>query len=307
MSTGMNRREFITRTLAAAPVVAALGRMAAAQPAAAGPPVVVFSKYLQYMDYKTLAKTCRELGLDGVDLTVRPGGHVEPDKVDTDLPAAVEAIRAEGLSVPMITTRYTDVDGPNVRGVFARAGALGIPFVRVGNHTYDANGPIGPQLEKAIGEIRELTAVAAEHGLTLGYHNHSGMNNLGGPLWDLHQAIKAVDSPYFGSNFDTGHAMVEGAFGAWQVNARLMAPVTKMAAVKDFVWKKDQPEWVRLGKGVCQTVKALRILRELGNFSGPISLHFEYNPGGGDQGMVEEIRATVPIMRGMLKEAGYTA
>ena len=127
MSHGINRREFMTRALAAAPVAAALGRMAPAQPEKAGPPVVVISKYLQYMDYKTLAKTCREIGLDGVDLTVRPGGHVEPDKVDTDLPAAVEAIRAEGLSVPMITTNYNNVDGPNVRGVFARAGALGIP------------------------------------------------------------------------------------------------------------------------------------------------------------------------------------
>jgi len=304
----MNRRAFLARGGAAAAVGMLAGRMAVAQDAPATPQVVIFSKYLQFMDYKTLARTCREIGLDGVDLTVRPGGHVLPENVDRDLTAAVEAIRAEGLSVPMISTNYYDLEGPNVTGVFARAAALGIPFVRVGVRRYDDDGPIAPQAAKFTEDLAALAKLAAESGLTLGYHKHSGWNNFGGPLWDLHQACAAVNSPHFGSNFDTAHTAAEGAFGVWQVNTRLLAPYVKMSSAKDFVWKGAEPEWVRLGQGVVKNVDMYRILRTLGGFSGPVSIHIEYRPkGGGKDGMVEEIRATVPILRGILKEAGYPA
>lgn len=303
----MNRRAFLARGAAATVAGVLAGRMAAAQDTPATPQVVIFSKYLQFMDYKTLARTCREIGLDGVDLTVRPGGHVLPENVDRDLPAAVEAIRAEGLSVPMITTNYYDLEGPNVAGVFARAAALGIPFVRVGVRRYDEDGPIAPQAAKFTEDLAALTREAEKAGLTLGYHNHSGWNNFGGPLWDLHEACAAVNSPRFGSNYDTAHAAAEGAFGVWQVNTRLMAPFVKMSSAKDFVWKGAEPEWVRLGQGVVKNAEMFRILRTLGGFSGPVSIHIEYKPKGGNDGMVEEIRASVPLLRGILKEAGYPA
>lgn len=303
----MNRRAFLARGAAATAAGILAGHAAVAQDTPAKPQVVIFSKYLQFMDYKTLARTCREIGLDGVDLTVRPGGHVLPENVDRDLPAAVEALRAEGLSVPMISTNYYDLTGPNVPGVFARAAALDIPFVRVGVRRYDDDGPIAPQAAKFTEDLAALAKLAAESGLTLGYHNHSGWNNFGGPLWDLHQACTAVNSPHFGSNFDTAHAAAEGAFGVWQVNARLLAPFVKMSSAKDFVWKGAEPEWVRLGQGVVKNVEMYRILRTMGGFSGPVSIHIEYKPKGGDDGMVEEIRATVPVLRGILKEAGYPA
>ena len=38
--------------------------------------VCIFSKHLQFLDYDTLGKILAEMGLDGIDLTVRTGGHV---------------------------------------------------------------------------------------------------------------------------------------------------------------------------------------------------------------------------------------
>src|SRR5258705_11616553 len=38
--------------------------------------IVVFSKHLQWLDGEGLARTAAELGFDGVDLTVRTGGHI---------------------------------------------------------------------------------------------------------------------------------------------------------------------------------------------------------------------------------------
>ena len=100
-----NRRNFLAMTLAA-PFAAGVTRIPGAEKAPTGKPAVcVFSKHLQSLSYKELAETCRKIELDGVDLTVRKGGHVLPENVERDLPAAVEALRAEGLEASMITTR----------------------------------------------------------------------------------------------------------------------------------------------------------------------------------------------------------
>jgi L-ribulose-5-phosphate 3-epimerase len=40
--------------------------------------ICVFSKHLQWTDVKEAAAIARDIGFDGVDLTVRPGGHVLP-------------------------------------------------------------------------------------------------------------------------------------------------------------------------------------------------------------------------------------
>ncbi len=86
----------------------------AAQPQAQAfkPQLVLFSKHLPNLNYEDLAKTAKELGFDGVDLTVRPKGHVLPERVAEDLPRAVDTLRKHGLTVPMITTETHVGYGP---------------------------------------------------------------------------------------------------------------------------------------------------------------------------------------------------
>src|SRR5688500_18484460 len=71
-----------------------------------------FSKHLPRMNGRELGRTLKALGFDGVDLTVRPGGHVDPKRVTNDLPVFVDAIRHEGLAVPMITTELLSEADP---------------------------------------------------------------------------------------------------------------------------------------------------------------------------------------------------
>ena len=75
--------------------------------------LVMFSKMLGEFPVAEAARRIKGLGFEGVDLTVRPGGHVLPERVATDLPEAVKAIRGEGLSVPMITTAITRAGDPH--------------------------------------------------------------------------------------------------------------------------------------------------------------------------------------------------
>src|SRR2546423_13917727 len=99
-----NRRKFL-QVAGGAAVVAGLPCSAvtsAAQNKAAGPlKVCVFSKHLQFLDWAAMAQTVAEIGFDGIDVTVRKGGHVAPERAEQDLPKVAEIIRQAGLDLPM--------------------------------------------------------------------------------------------------------------------------------------------------------------------------------------------------------------
>ncbi len=54
-------------------------------------PFCIFSKHLQWLDYESMAGAAARLGFDGIDLTIRPGGHVPPEQAEEKLPRVVEA------------------------------------------------------------------------------------------------------------------------------------------------------------------------------------------------------------------------
>ena len=100
-------------------------------------PVCIFSKHLQFLeDYGDMADAALEAGFDGVDLTVRPGGHVVPEKVEEDLPRAVEAVRKAGLDVDMMATAIMSAEDPLTEPVMSTASKLGIKYYRMGRLRY---------------------------------------------------------------------------------------------------------------------------------------------------------------------------
>src|SRR6202453_5533944 len=66
--------------------------------------ICIFSKHLQWASVNDAAAIARDIGFDGVDLTVRAGGHVLPDRVELALPAAYLEVRRAVHIVPMIHT-----------------------------------------------------------------------------------------------------------------------------------------------------------------------------------------------------------
>ncbi|MFC1766504.1 sugar phosphate isomerase/epimerase, partial [Planctomycetota bacterium] len=87
--------------------------------------IFLFSKHLHWLDYPGMARVAATLGVDGLDLTVRPRGHVEPQRVKEDLPRAVTAMRATGLEIDMMTTAIQDPQDPLTHEVLATAADLG--------------------------------------------------------------------------------------------------------------------------------------------------------------------------------------
>jgi sugar phosphate isomerase/epimerase len=282
----LSRRQF-TSTLLAASLAPATTRARAQEPAAAGvavagpqSPILLFSKHLPDLAWGDLGAAVKAAGFDGVDLTVRPAGHVLPERVSDDLPRAVAAIRDAGSMVGMLTTGLTQPDA-TARAVMRAARAADVPRLKAGYYRY-AFADVKRELSEATAAFRGLVAMAGEAGVLVAYHNHSGY--VGAPVWDALKMIDGLPATATGLYFDVRHATVEGGEAGWRVAVQLAAPHLRMLAMKDFYWEKARNGRWRvvdcpIGEGMVDW-KTYRAELRSARFSGPISLHVEYDPGG---------------------------
>jgi sugar phosphate isomerase/epimerase len=259
--------------------------------------VSVFTKHLQYLDHRALGETVAEAGFDGIDLPVRAGGHVLPERVADDLPQVVEAARAAGVAVTMITTAITSAQDPHAEAVLGTAGRLGIRHYRTGWLPYDrAKGVLGT-IESLRAPLSDLAALGERCGIRGGYQNHAG-DRVGAAVWDLFLLLREVGSPWLGCQYDVRHAVVEGS-GSWPNGLRAIAPFVHTVDVKDSHWTKTAKGWeaanVPLGEGVVDLVAFFRLAGELG-IEAPVSIHFEY-PFPGTGSAAERRKAAVALMR----------
>jgi sugar phosphate isomerase/epimerase len=273
------RQSLLTAAAAALPPAAAEAAVAPARARRPGP-LCLFSKPLPHMGYAELARSVRQAGFEGIDLTVRPGGHVVPERVTVDLPRAAEAIRSEGLAMPFITTDLHEASDPGADATLATAGKLGIHLFKPGYYQYRYRN-VQAELQEAGRKFRSLAALGARHGVAIGYHNHEGM--IGAPVWDMASVILPMDPRWSGFYFDVRHATVEGGSAGWRVAAHLVQPRLKMIGMKDFYWEKTSRGWkiidCPLGQGMVHWPEYFRILAQAG-YSGPVSLFLEYDIPG---------------------------
>jgi L-ribulose-5-phosphate 3-epimerase len=259
--------------------------------------VNVFSKMLHWLNYDELGRFAAEVGFDGVDLTVRPKGHVTPERVAEDLPKAVAAIRKAGLKVEMITTAITRADEPNVEAILKTASGLGIKHYRMGWINYDPKITIPDNIEQITKQLRALAELNGKYKMIAEYQNHSGAN-FGSPVWDLYNVLQKLKSPWLGSQYDVYHATVE-AFNAWVLGLELLKPFIRSIDIKDFVWGvrdgKQARRDVPLGSGNVNLGKFFETLKAAG-ITAPISLHVEYDLGGAEQGATETSMPREKIM-----------
>jgi sugar phosphate isomerase/epimerase len=280
MTNAMTRRDAFVAGLACA-------RLTAASPKR-NLKIAIFSKHLQFLQGSDLAQTASEAGFDGIDLTVRAGGHVDPSRAAEDLPPLVALIRRHNLEVPMVTTDIVDATSPNAKTVLKTLADLGIRYYRWGGFKYDGDQPLARQLNDFHQRAAQLAGLNAEYRVCAIYHTHSGVGLVGAPVWDIFQVLKDLDPSVVAINYDLGHATVEGGLGGWIDSFRLATPYVRGLAFKDFVWQKGvrgiwEPQWVPLGQGMVRFPEFFSLLSKT-TFDGPVQLHFEYPLGGADAG-----------------------
>jgi len=273
-----NRREFISAIAVAGAAIPFVSPGEIMQPVQVKKkfPVRLFSKPIDSFEFGFMCECLNRSGIEGFDLTVRPGGKVEPEKVEDDLPKMVGEARKYNLALDMIVSGIVDA-GPITDRVLKTASSVGITHYRLGYLEFDNKAGIWESVQKHKATFKEIEALNRKYRIHGDYQNHAG-TRVGGPVWDLYEMLKGLSPEFIGCQYDVRHAMVEGA-NAWIIGMRLIAPYIKTLAIKDFTWisGKGNPRAVTvpLGEGMVDWDLFFKTLREL-NVSGPMTLHVEY-------------------------------
>src|SRR5215831_13196265 len=148
------------------------------------PAVCLFSQQLIKVEYESLGMILRDLGFDGCDLAVIPGGHVPPEKAGAELMRAIEAVSGVGLEVPIITTNVTNGADPIGRMILSIAGFMGIAAFRPGYWHWGAAPDIEARQAEVQREMMGLASIGRAYNVAMAVHNISG-DNVGANLFEL--------------------------------------------------------------------------------------------------------------------------
>lgn len=268
----------------------------------------IFSKHLQFLDYKGMAEAAANLGFDGIDLTVRKGGHVSPEEVEDKLPLAIEAIENAGLRYDMMATDVNNADEEIHKRVLKTAAGLGVKLYRLGYVSFSDDQTIPDRLRELNGQMKELAAFNKSLNISGAYQNHSG-TRVGSEIWDIYHLLKDIDPKEIGCQYDIRHGVVEGG-QSWVNGLKLIAPQINCIVLKDFVWTRGKfGRWevknVPLGEGMVDFLAYFKILKEL-KVDAPVTVHYEYDLGGVEHGATKlsTMKAT-EIFKLMKKDLEY--
>lgn len=314
----LNRRQFMG-TLATVgallPFAGLAGTIASTTNPKTDRPLCIFSKHLQWLTIPEMAKTVASLGYEGIDLTVRKGGHIEPERAVAELPKAVALIRKAGLEVPMLATDIIDPRHPLTEPILRAASKAGIKYYRTAWVDYDPALGVVKSLEHYKKQFQELAELNKKYNIHGAYQNHSGAS-VGAAVWDLWFILKDIDPRWLGMQYDIKHATAEGS-ASWVNDLDLLKNYIRCMDIKDFYWAKKDGKWqhqlVPLGEGMVDFKKYFSLVKQY-NITGPMSIHLEYPLGGADEGkkqitipkdeVLNAMKQDLQTLRTMLKVAG---
>jgi len=243
------------------------------------PAVCLYSQHLIKVEYDSLGMILKEIGFDGCNLAVIPGGHVTPENAGADLMRAIEAISGVGLEVPIITTSANSPNDMNGRQVVAIAGFMQIPLIRAGTWHYGTADP-ETRLAEVQRELLGFASVARAYNLGVCLQNLTG-DAVGSAMWDFTAVLRGIDRQWVGYDFDPGCA-TQTSGPAGSVNLlRVALPRLKAVTVSDAAWSRDGARWnvtaCPLGEGSVDWQRFFAALARA-RFTGPITLEMRYNP-----------------------------
>jgi sugar phosphate isomerase/epimerase len=294
------RRDFMQRASAAAAGALLPGASAtASQQPAMKRRFCAFTKFLYPLSHDECAERIAEIGLDGIEATVRNGGtqpgQVNPERVEEGLPKLIEALTKRNLEATILTTDINEVTPLNER-VVRTAAKLGVKRYRMEYFNFGGPQGIRKRLEELKPTVRELAALNREAGIT-GMVKNSGGGG-GGSMWDLAELLEGVSPREVGVIVDVRHFGVDSLL-TWPVLWEIVQPHLSACCVHDGAIVDGRLVEVPLGEGIVDK----RLFRAVGQMNAelPVSVHVEYLQRGSPQEVLAAIRRDFQTLRKLLE------
>lgn len=242
-------------------------------------PIAIFEKAFEGLTFAELADAVAATGADGVEATIRPGGHVEPEEAVEQLPRMVEALRSRGKRVIIAATDIHSVDQPHAETLLNTLKQNGVDHYRLGYYHLDLEKPVRPQLAQASARVRELAALNAEIGIQGLYQNHAGGGRrayVGSLGWDAAMLVQDVPPQHVALAIDTRHLRRDTG-SSWRTALAICKPHLGAIYVKDGRWvgeRNERYDDVPLGTGAVTKDTFDAIQKGLPPV--PICLHVEW-------------------------------
>ena len=249
--------------------------------------ILMFTKMLKNignLPLERVADCIDEVGFDGADLTVRPGGYVLPEEASEALPKAVSILKSKGLEVPMITTSVTNPEESYAEEIFRTASKCEVEYIKLGYWRYEGFGTLGKQLEKTRKQLDGIYALSKKYSVTATIHTHAGAFLSADPAL-VFILLRDYDPEWLGAYIDPGHMFAEIGPSGWEMGIDLLAPYIRLVAVKNYRWSKvideqtGQKRWkvhmMPLKEEIVPWPEVFGCLKKIG-FNGCISVHSEY-------------------------------
>lgn len=147
-----------------------------------------------------LADKLAALGVDGVELAVRPGYQVTPSTAATGLREAVRVLGERGLRIPSIASTADEA-------TIAACADAGVPLIRIMAPIDMRLGYMG-SVEKLRRELDALVPALDRHGVTIGVQNHYGF--FVGSATGLLHLLEPFDPRHVCAVLDMAHCAVDG-------------------------------------------------------------------------------------------------
>lgn len=237
---------------------------------------IYFTKTLKDLAPSALVEFCKETGVDGLDLAVRPGYPIEPANVLLELPKFAAIMKQNKLDIPLVSapTSLVDAESKEAKSLFEACALAGVPMIKIGYFTYKGN--FSDDLQAARKKLQGFAKLAQQTKVKVVYHTHSGAN-IGNNAVSLKELLTDFDPHHVGAFADTGHLAVNG--GPIKMELEILRPWLSIIAIKDILWEQAKGDWafkvMPAGSGIVRWNDVSKGIKDA-KFQGTIVLHGEY-------------------------------
>ena len=235
---------------------------------------IVFSVFTKpwKMPVPGLGKFVHDMGFDGIELPVRPGYQVEPEKVK-DLPGVARQLAEFGVEI-------TSVAGPTDEATMAACAEAGVPVIRI-CVSIEQEGYMASEA-RLQREYDALVPLLDRYGVTLGIQNHCDRcicNAMG-----MRHLMEKYDPRHIGAVWDAAHNALNGEDPEMAID--IVWSHLCMVNLKNAFWRRTtgpeaedvqwRPYWTTGRQGLASWPRVAEELKRR-DFQGVLCLTAEYS------------------------------